>query len=124
MLTLVNIYRQDFRRSDGTFAYWYDLLCSDTYESPKSRLCGSPTKTVRVNEYVLNKALGGDDQSNMIQPVVAERMIGKSVYVMYNDRGYVSYLRFYDPDDKKQASSSEATSASDSSYPEFDEVVT
>lgn len=103
MLTLVNIYRVPIKKKDGTYSDWFDLLCSDSY-SAKSRLCGSPSKTLRVSPYVLNKALGGDDSSNMIQPAICEKMVGMSVYSMYNERGYISYIKFFDPDDKSDPS--------------------
>lgn len=118
MLTLVNIYRNTFKKQDGTLSTWYDLLCSDDYVA-KNHLCGSPSKTVRVSEYVLNKALGGDDQSNMIQPAICEGMVGKSVYTMYNDHGYLSYLRFFDPDEKKSGSSAPAASVPDEGTPDY-----
>lgn len=99
MLNLVNIYSAPFKKADGTISMWYELLCVDDYVS-KNLLCGNPTKTLRVSAYVLNKALGGDDNSDMIQPAIAEKMVGKVVYHMYNEKGYVSYIRFYEPDDK------------------------
>ncbi len=105
MLTLVNIYRVTLRKKDGTYSEWYDLLCSDDYVS-KDHLCGSASKTLRVSKYVLNKALGGDDNSDMVQPAICEGMVGKAVYNMFNERGYVSYIKFYDPDEKKVAASS------------------
>lgn len=105
MLTLVNIYRVLFRKKDGTYSEWFDLLCSDDYVS-KDHLCGSASKTLRVSRYVLNKALDGDDNSDMIQSAICEGMVGKAVYNIFNERGYVSYIKFYDPDEKKEAASS------------------
>lgn len=120
MLTLVNIYRSDFKKADGTISHWYDLLCGDDYVS-KNCLCGSPSKTVRVSEYVLNKALGGDASSMMIQPAICEQQVGKAVYIMYNERGYVNYVRFYVPDEKQESASSAPAASSD--IPDFDDVV-
>ena len=99
MLNLVNIYSAPFRKADGTVSMWYELLCFDDYVS-KNLLCGNPSKTLRVSAYVLNKALGGDQNSDMIQPAIAEQMVGKAVYHMFNEKGYVSYIRFFDPEEK------------------------
>lgn len=104
MLNLVNIYRTPFKKADGTVSEWYELLCSDDYQS-KELLCGNPSRTLRVSAYVLNKALGGDAESNMIQPAICENMVGKAVYHMFNEKGYVCYIRFYDPDEKKSGDS-------------------
>lgn len=122
MLTLVNIYRTDYKKTDGTISHWYDLLCSDDYVS-KNHLCGSPSKTVRVSEYVLNKALGGDSASNMIQPAICETMVGKAVYVMYNEKGFVGFVRFYDPDEKHVSSSKGSAVPVSADIPDFDSVV-
>lgn len=122
MLTLVNIYRTDYKKADGTISHWYDLLCSDDYVS-KNHLCGSPSKTVRVSEYVLNKALGGDSASNMIQPAICETMVGKAVYVMYNEKGFVGFIRFYDPDEKQGSSSKGSSVPVSADIPDFDSFV-
>lgn len=121
MLTLLNIYKVTIKKKDGTYSDWYDLLCSDDYTS-KSHICGSPSKTVRVSKFVLNKALGGDDNSDMIQPAICESKVGQAVYVMYNERGYVNYLKFYVPDEKNDNSSpapsaSPVPEAADGEYP-------
>lgn len=121
MLTLVNIYKVPIKKKDGTYSDWYDLLCSDDYVS-KNCLCGSASRTVRVSKYVLNKALGGDDNSDMIQPAICETHIGQAVYVMFNERGYVSYIRFYTPEEKGSASSADPSQPAEE-YPSFDEVV-
>ncbi len=107
MLTLVNIYKVEIKKKDGTVSDWYDLLCSDDYVS-RNHICGSASKTLRVSRYVLNKALGGDDNSDMIQPAICEAKVGQAVYNMFNERGYVSYIKFYDPDEKKKDSGSSA----------------
>lgn len=122
MLTLVNIYRVTLRKKDGTYSEWYDLLCSDDYVS-KDHLCGSASKTLHVSKYVLNKALGGDDNSDMVQPAICETKVGKAVYNMFNERGYVSYIRFYDPDEKQNSSATSAPASSPEDYPDFDDVV-
>lgn len=111
MLNLVNIYRAPFKKADGTVSEWYELLCSDDYQS-KNLLCGNPSKTLRVSAYVLNKALGGDAESNMIQPSICENMVGKAVYSMFNEKGYVCYIRFYDPDEQKTEDTPVAASKS------------
>ena len=111
MFTLVNIYRAPFKKADGTVSEWYELLCSDDYQS-KNLLCGNPSKTLRVSAYVLNKALGGDAESNMIQPAICENMVGKAVYCMFNEKGYVCYIRFYDPDEPKTEDTPAAASKS------------
>lgn len=121
MLTLVNIYRVTRRKNDATYE-WYDLLCSDDYVS-KDHLCGSASKTLHVSKYVLNKALGGDDNSDMVQPAICETKVGKAVYNMFNERGYVSYIRFYDPDEKQNSSAASAPASSPEDYPDFDDVV-
>ena len=101
MLSLLNIYKAPFKKADGTTSMWYELLCADDYVS-KNLLCGSPSKTLRVSGYVLNKALGGDDNSDMIQPAICEGKVGKAVYVLYNEKGYINFIKFYDPDEKGQ----------------------
>lgn len=101
MLNLLNIYKAPFKKADGTTSMWYELLCSDSYVS-KNCLCGSPSKTLRVSAYVLNKALGGDDNSDMIQPAIAESKVGKAVYVLFNEKGYINFIKFYDPDEKAE----------------------
>lgn len=127
MLTLVNIYKATIRKKDGTYSDWYDLLCSDDYIS-KNHLCGTASKTVRVSKYVLNKALGGDDNSDMIQPAICETKVGQAVYVMHNEHGYVNFIRFYNPDDKSNSSGASsvpavAPASSLEDYPDFDDVV-
>lgn len=122
MLTLVNIYRTDYKKADDTISHWYDLLCSDDYVS-KNHLCVSPSKTVRVSEYVLNKALGGDSASNMIQPAICETIVGKAVYVMYNEKGFVGFVRFYDPDEKQGSASKGSAVPVSADIPDFDSVV-
>ena len=79
MLTLVNIYKVEIKKKDGTVSDWYDLLCSDDYVS-RNHICGSASKT----------------------------KVGQAVYNMFNERGYVSYIKFYDPDEKKKDSGSSA----------------
>ena len=122
MLTLVNIYRTDYKKADDTISHWYDLLCSDDYVS-KNHLCVSPSKTVRVSEYVLNKALGGDSASNMNQPAICETIVGKAVYVMYNEKGFVGFVRFYDPDEKQGSASKGSAVPVSADIPDFDSVV-
>ena len=80
-------------------------------------------QTVRVSEYVLNKALGGDSASNMIQPAICETMVGKAVYVMYNEKGFVGFVRFYDPDEKQGSSSKGSAVPVSADIPDFDSVV-
>lgn len=92
MLTLASIEKCYARTSRKVF---YRLLCHDSYDN-KNWLCGNPTKIVNCSEYVLEKALGGN-----INTDVANGVLGKNVYVMYNESGYTSFIRFYDPDDKK-----------------------
>lgn len=126
MLTLINIQACERKKPDGTVSKWFELLCSDDYDNGHF-LAGSPTKLVRVSEYVLNKALGGDQTVNMIKPEACNSMVGKAVYTMYNERGYVCYIRFYDPDEKRGSGnysvSAPAPVSASADYPDFDAVV-
>lgn len=118
MLNLVNIYRQQKARPDGKSYVWYELLCGDDYVA-KNLMCGQPSKIVRCSEYVLNKALGGDPQHIDITPEKCEAMVGKNVYVMYNEQGYTCFIRFYDEGEKQGGnnSSSSGKAAANASEP-------
>lgn len=130
MLTLINIQACERKKPDGTLSKWFELLCSDDYDNGHF-LAGSPTKIVRCSEYVLNKALGGDQTVNMIKPESCNVQVGQAVYVMYNERGYVCYIRFYDPAEKSRSgynsapapASVSAPASTPEEYPDFDEVV-
>lgn len=96
MLKLISIESCKARSTGKPF---FRLLCSDTYDN-KNWLCGSPTKIVNCSEYVLEKALGG-----RITTQAANAQVGKSVYVMFNENGYTSYIRFYDENEQRNTSS-------------------
>lgn len=97
MLKLISIEKCKAHTTGKPF---FRLLCSDTYDN-KNWLCGSPTKIVNCSEYVLEKALGG-----RITQQGANEQVGKCVYVMYNENGYTSFIRFYDEDDQRSGNNS------------------
>lgn len=101
MFTLMAV-QKSIAKSGNTF---YKLLCSDTYES-RDHMAGTPFKIVACSEYVINKALGNDPSYINITKEALQRVIGKNVYVMYNEQGYTAFIRFYDDDEKKRNNAS------------------
>jgi len=96
MLILNAIEKCVSRKSGKTF---YKLYCTDDYDNGNWQ-CGSPMKVVDCSEKVLDKALDGKIAVN------APFAVGKVCYVMYNEYGYTSFIKFFDPDEKKQTEKS------------------
>lgn len=113
MLILNSIERCISRKSGKPY---YKLYCADSYDHGRWA-CGSPMKVVDCSEKVLDKAFEGNIDVN------APFAVGKSVYVMYNEYGYCSFIKFYDENDKQQTTtaasmySEPAATGTDGDYP-------